>query len=56
MGPVTPVFMTLHVKGPIFSAKDGEDTESYLLHSNDYMNSQGMAEDTKCGRLFNPRW
>ena len=35
----------------IFSATDCEDIESHILHSNDWMNSQGIAEDTKCGRF-----
>ena len=34
-----------------YSAKDDEDAESLLLHSYDWMNSQGIAEDTKCGRF-----
>ena len=42
MGPVAPVFMNLHIKCPIFSTKDEEDSESHLLHSNDWMNSQGL--------------
>ena len=43
--------MNLHVKCPIFSAKNDEDAESHLLHSNEWMNSQGMAEDVKCGKF-----
>ena len=50
MGPVAAVFMNLIVKCSIFSIKDDEDTESHPLHTNDWMNSQGTAEDTKCGR------
>ena len=42
MGPLAPVFMNLYVKWPIFSAKNDEDAESHLLHSNDWMNSQGI--------------
>ena len=51
MGPVAPVFMNLHVKCSIFPAKDGKDTESSLLHNNEWMNSQGIAEEAKCARL-----
>ena len=36
---------------PIFSAKDYEDAESHLLYSNDWVNTQGIAEESKCGRL-----
>ena len=44
--------MNLHVKCPIFSAKDNEDTESHLLCCNDWMNSQGIVQDTKCGSII----
>ena len=50
MGPVSPVYMKLHVKYPILSEKDDEDAESHLLCRNDWMNSQGIAEEAKCGR------
>ena len=45
------VFMNLHVKCLIISAKDDKDAESHLLHRNDLMNSQDIAEDAKCGRF-----
>ena len=51
MGPVAPAFRNLHVKCPIFSGKDDEDAENHLLCSNDWKNSQGIAQDEKCGRL-----
>ena len=44
--------MNLHVKCPISSAKDDKDSESDILHSNDWMNSKGIAEDVKCGRFY----
>ena len=50
-GPVAPVFMNLQVKCPPFSTNNDEDMESHLLSSNDWMNSQGIAEDAKCGRF-----
>ena len=31
MEAMTPVFINLHAKCPIFSAKDGKDTESHTL-------------------------
>ena len=43
--------MNLHVKCLVFSAKDGEFAESYFLCSNDWMHSQDIAEDAKCGRF-----
>ena len=46
-----PVFINLHVKYPVFSAKDDEDAEKNLLQSNAWINSQGIAEDAKCGRF-----
>ena len=51
MGPVVPVFMNLHAKCSIFSAKDYEDAESHILYRNDWKNLQGLAEDAKCGRF-----
>ena len=51
MGPKAPVFMNLLVKCLIFSTKNDEDAESHLLHSNDWMNSQGNAEETKCHKF-----
>ena len=47
MGPLATVFTNLHVKCPILSAKDDEDAESHLLHSNDRMNKQGIREHVK---------
>ena len=46
IGPVAPVFMNLH----ILSVINDEDAESHLVHSNDWINSQGIEEGTKCGR------
>ena len=40
--PVAPVFINVHVKFPIYSAKDDEDAENYLLHNNDCMNSKTL--------------
>ena len=51
MGSVAPIFMNLLVKCPIFSAKGDEDAGSHLLHSNDWMSSQGIAEEIKCDRF-----
>ena len=39
IGLVAFIFMNLHVKCPIISAKDGGDAESYLLCSNCWINS-----------------
>ena len=47
MGPVVSVFMNVNVKCLILLAKDDEDAESHLLHSNDWTNS----EDVKCSRF-----
>ena len=44
---MAPAFINVHVKCPIFLAKDDEDSESHLLHSNDWMNLQHIAEDFK---------
>ena len=52
LGPVAPVFMNLHVKCPIFSAKDHEDGGSHPFHSGDWMKSQRIAEGAKCGRFY----
>ena len=52
MGPVAPIFMDLHVKCPLFSAKDDEDAESHLLQSNDWITPQNTAEEAKCGRIY----
>ena len=49
MRPMAPILMNLHVKSPIFSAKD-EDVESHFLCNHDWMNLQDIAEDVKCGR------
>ena len=51
MRPVAPVFINLHVKCPIFIAKGNLDIESHLLHNNDWINSQSIAEDAKCDRF-----
>ena len=60
IGSVASLIMNLHVKCPIFSARDDEDPETHLLCSNDWMNSQGIAENAKCGRycltLSGERW
>ena len=48
-GPVTPVFIHFHVKCSMVSAKDDEDAESYVLHSNDYL--QGITDEMKFSRL-----
>ena len=40
--------MNLHVKYPIFSAKDDEDAESHLLQSSEWMNSKGITEKAMC--------
>ena len=53
-GPIAsmaPVFIKLHVKCLIFSAKDRENAEGHLLCSNDWLNSQGIAKVAKCGRF-----
>ena len=39
IGPVASVFMNLHVKCLIFSAKDDEDMGSHPLHGNGWMTS-----------------
>ena len=49
MEVVPPVIINWHVKYPIFSAKEDEDAESHLLNSSDWINSQGIADDAKCG-------
>ena len=54
MRPVAPVFRNFHVRCPIFSAKDDEDAECHLLCANNWMNSQGIAEDAKCGGFVQP--
>ena len=46
-----PLFFNMHVKCPIVSAKDDEDAESNVLHNNDWINLQGIAKVTKCGRF-----
>ena len=51
IGPVAPASINLHVKCPIFPAKDVEGTESHLLYRNDWMNSQGTVQEAKCGRF-----
>ena len=52
MGPVGSVSMKLHVKCPVFTTKDIEDITSHLWHSNNLMNSKGIAENAKCGRFY----
>ena len=51
MGTVASAFINLHVKCPIFSAKDDEDAERHLSQSNDRMNLQWIAEQAKCDRF-----
>ena len=51
MGPVASGLINSHVKFLILSAKDDEDAKRHLLHSNDWMTSQGVAEEAKCGRF-----
>ena len=46
-----PLFMICMLMFYLFSAKDDEDAEIPLLHSKDWMNSQGIAENAKCGRF-----
>ena len=52
IGPVSPHFINLHVKCLILMANDDEDAEGYLLHSNNWMNSQGITEDEKKPKSF----
>ena len=56
MDPGYPVLMNSHVKYPIFSTKDAEDAESHLLHSNDWIDLQRIAIETKCVMFLYPRW
>ena len=50
IGPMTSVFMNLHVKCPVFS-KWWLRSKHHLLCSNNWMNSQGIVRDSKCGRF-----
>ena len=43
--------MNLHVKCPIFSAKNDEDAKNLLLCSDVWINSQGIVDEAKCGRF-----
>ena len=49
MGPAATVIMNMHVQCPILSAKNDEAANSQLLHSIDWMSSQGIADNAKCG-------
>ena len=49
--PVGPVFISINVKHPICPAKDDEDAECHLPHSNGWMNLKGISDDAKYGRF-----
>ena len=42
---------SLHVEFPMFLVTPDKDAESQLLHSNGWMNSQGILEEEKCARF-----
>ena len=48
LGSVAPLFVSLCIMCPIFLVKDDEGLESNISCSNNWVNSQGIVEDTKC--------